>query len=143
MKMVNWRSTSETSSLILRVPVGITMVLIGISAYRDFAPFVANVTDGLGFLSPFGTVWAFLLPALLIFGGGFLTIGRYGYIAALTGGTALATIPIGLLLKNTITGVSLPDMLAASYPSMVWIVAFYLALNRMPDWESAAGESEE
>lgn len=135
--MINWRSISETSSVVIRVPVGITMVLIGISAYRDFAPFVANVTDGLGFISIFATVWAFILPALLVFGGGLLTIGRYGFIAALTGGTALASVPIGLLLKNTITGVSLPDMMTASYPSMVWIIAFYLALNRMPEMESS------
>lgn len=138
--MINWRSTSVTSSLILRVPVGITMVLIGISAYRDFAPFVANVTDGLGFISVFATIWAFILPALLVFGGGLLVIGRYGYIAALTGGVALASVPIGLLLKNTITGAALPDMMGAAYPSMVWIIAFYLALNRMPEMEAVAEE---
>lgn len=126
----------------LRVSVGTTMVLIGISAYRDFAPFVANVTDGLGFLSAFGTVWAFVMPALLIFGGGFLVVGRYGYIAALTGGAALASVPIGLMLKNTLTGIPLPDMMAAAYPSMVWILAFYLALNRMPEWETPT-EAEE
>lgn len=140
---MNWKSTSETSSLVLRVSVGITMVLIGISAYRDFAPFVANVTDGLGFVSAFATVWAYLLPALLIFGGIFLSIGRYGYISVLTAGTALASVPIGLMLKNTITGLPLPDMMAAAYPSMVWIIAFYLAVNRMPEWETTVSESEE
>jgi len=140
---MNWKSTSETSSFVLRVSVGITMVLIGISAYRDFAPFVANVTDGLGFISSLATVWAFLLPALLIFGGGLLAIGRYGYIAALTGGLALASVPVGLMLKNTITGIPLPDMMVAAYPSMVWIIAFYLGLNRMPEWESLASEQEE
>jgi hypothetical protein len=139
---MNWKSTSETSSLILRVSVGITMVLIGISAYRDFAPFVANVTDGLGFVAAFGTVWAYLLPALLIFGGIFLAIGRYGYISVLTAGVALASVPIGLMLKNTITGLPLPDMMAAAYPSMVWIIAFYLAVNRMPEWETPSTESE-
>lgn len=113
------------------------MVLIGISAYRDFAPFVANVTDGLGWFSSFATVWSFLLPALLIFGGGFLVIGRYGYIAALTGGTALATVPIGLLLKTIIGGLPLPTMLSAAYPTIVWIVAFYLALNAWPEAEAA------
>jgi hypothetical protein len=116
------------------------MVLIGISAYRDFAPFVANVTDGLGFLSAFGTVWAYLLPALLIFGGIFLAVGRYGYISVLTAGVALASVPIGIMLKNTITGLPLPDMMAASYPSMVWIIAFYLALNRMPEMEASDAE---
>jgi hypothetical protein len=66
------------------------MVCIGISAYRDFAPFVAIVTDGLGPVAFLGYVWAFLLPALLIFGGVFLVMGRYLVLAAWTGGLALA-----------------------------------------------------
>lgn len=130
---MNWKSASETSNLVLRVPLGIAMILIGASAYRDFAPFVANITDGLGWASSFGYVWAFILPALMIFGGGMLAIGRYAYVAALTGGIALGSVPVGLILKNIITGVPLPDMMAASYPTLVWMVAFYLALNPFPD----------
>ena len=132
---MNWKSTSDVSSLVLRIPLGLTMVMIGISAYRDFAPFVANVTEGLAWASAFGTVWAFLLPALLIFGGGMLAVGRYSYIAGLTGGAALGSIPLGLILKNVLSGVPLPDMMAAAYPSIVWMVAFYLAVNRMPEPE--------
>ncbi|MBP7114343.1 MAG: hypothetical protein KBA40_02715 [Candidatus Peribacteraceae bacterium] len=130
---MNWKSASETSNLVLRVPLGLVMVMIGASAYRDFAPFVANITDGLGWVSSFGYVWAFILPALLIFGGALLAIGRYSYVAALTGGIALGSVPVGLILKNIITGVPLPDMMIASYPTIVWMVAFYLALNPMPD----------
>lgn len=130
---MNWKSASQTSNLVLRVPLGLAMVMIGASGYRDFAPFVANVTDGLGWASSFGYVWAFILPALMIFGGGLLAVGRYSFIAALTGGVALGSVPVGLILKNIITGVPLPDMMAASYPTIVWIVAFYLALNPFPD----------
>ena len=130
---INWKSASETSNLVLRVPLGISMVMIGASAYRDFAPFVANVTDGLGWASSFGYVWAFILPALLLFGGGMLAIGRYSYVAALTGGVALGSVPMGLILKNIVTGIPLPDMLSASYPTIVWMIAFYLALNTLPD----------
>lgn len=140
---MNWKSVSATSNLVLRIPLGISLVLIGISAYRDFAPFVANVTDGLGWASAFGHVWAFLLPALLIFGGGMLAVGRYSYVAALTGGVALGSVPVGLLLKNVISGVPLPDIMAASYPSVVWMVAFYLALNTLPEMEPAAQQEEE
>lgn len=140
---MNWKSVSETSNLILRVPLGITMVLIGASAYRDFAPFVANVTDGLGWANSVGYVWAFVLPALLIFGGAMLAVGRYSYIAAITGGIALGSVPIGLILKNIITGVPLPDMMAASYPTLVWIIAFYLALNPFPDMSPPEQPTEE
>lgn len=134
---MNWKSVSATSNLVLRVPLGISMVMIGASAFRDFAPFVANVTDGLGWASSLGYVWAFLLPALLIFGGGMLAIGRYSYIAAWTGGIALGSVPVGLLLKNILTGVPLPDMMGASYPTIVWMIAFYLALNTLPEMEPA------
>ncbi len=129
---MNWKSTTQVSSIALRVPLGLTMVMIGISAYRDFAPFVANVTEGLAWASAFGTVWAYFLPALLIFGGGMLAVGRYSYVAALTGGVALGSIPLGLMLKNIMSGVPLPDMMAAAYPSILWMMAFYLALNRLP-----------
>ncbi len=118
------------------------MVMIGISAYRDFAPFVANVTDGLGWASSFGHVWAFLLPALLIFGGGMLAIGRYQYLAALTGGLALGSVPIGLILKNIITGIPLPDMMGAAYPTIVWMIAFSMALNQWPDETPVQTEEE-
>lgn len=140
---MNWKSPSATSNLILRVSLGLTMVLIGASAYRDFAPFVANLTDGLGFLSAFGYVWAFLLPALLIFGGGMLAIGRYSYVAALTGGLALGSVPVGLMLKNVMTGVPLPDMMAAAYPTVVWMIAFYLAINALPDTQQVAEQEAE
>ncbi len=130
---MNWKSASQTSNLVLRVPLGLAMMMIGASAYRDFAPFVANVTDGLGWASSFGYVWAFILPALMIFGGGMLVVGRYPSVAALTGGIAIGSVPVGLILKNIITAVPLPDMMAASYPTIVWIVAFYLALNPFPD----------
>ena len=139
---MNWKSVSATSNLVLRVPLGIAMVMIGASAYRDFAPFVANVTDGLGWASTFGYVWAFLLPALLIFGGGMLAVGRYSYVAALTGGVALGSVPMGLILKNIITGVPLPDMMSASYPTIVWMIAFYLALNTLPDNAEVGAEAE-
>jgi hypothetical protein len=132
---MNWKSTSDVSSLVIRISLGLSMVMIGTSAYRDLAPFLASVTDGLGWASSFGTVWGYLLPALLIFGGGMLAVGRYSYVAALTGGVALGSIPVGLILKNIITGIPLPDMMAASYPAIVWLVAFYLAVNRMPDLE--------
>lgn len=132
---MNWKSVSQTSSLVLRVSLGITMVLIGISAYRDFAPFVANVTDGLGIFSAFGTLWSYFLPAFLIFGGGLLAVGRYQYIAALTGGVGLGSVPAGLMLKNIMSGVPLPDMMTAAYPTIVWLIAFYLALNAFPEVE--------
>ncbi len=131
--MFNPKSTSSVSNLLLRVSIGVSMIFIGIAQYRDFAPFVANVTDGLGFLSAAGTVWSYFLPALLIFGGGMLTVGRYSFVTAWAGGIAIGSIPIGLLLKTVMSGSPLPDILTAIYPMLIWFIAFYLALNPFPD----------
>lgn len=130
---MHWTSASAASNLILRVSVGVTMVLIGISEYRDFAPFVFSVTDGLGWMSGVGTVFAYIMPALLIFGGGMLAVGRYAFVAAWAGGIALGIIPVALVLKTVMTGSPLPNMLTAAYPPVVWIIAFYLALNAFPE----------
>jgi hypothetical protein len=135
MALKKYKSVPFVSCTLLRISVGVCMVLIGIAAYRDFAPFVANVTDGLGPLSLFGYFWAFFLPALLVFGGGMLAVGRYSYIAAWVGGIALGSIPLGLILKTVMTGLPLPDMIKEAYPSIVWLVAFYLAVNMPPDFE--------
>ncbi len=133
---MRWQSSSIVSNSILRVSIGISMVLIGISEYRDFAPFLANVTDGLGWMTFPATLWGYILPALLIFGGGMLAAGRYSFVAAWVGGVALGSIPVGLLLKTVMTGSPLPDTLMAAYPSVVWLVAFYLAMNAFPEQET-------
>lgn len=132
---LKYKSVPFVSCMLLRIAVGACLVLIGIAEYRDFAPFVANVTDGLGPLSVVGTMWAFVLPALLVFSGGMLAIGRYSFIAAWTGGIALGSIPVGLILKTVMTGLPLPEMLKEAYPSMVWLLAFYVAVNMLPDFE--------
>jgi len=84
-------------------------------------------------LTKTATLFTILSIAFLIFGGGFLAIGRYQYIASLTGGVALGSVPVGLMLKNTMSGVPLPDMMSAAYPTIVWLIAFYLALNAFPE----------
>ncbi len=143
MSPFNFKSTPLVSSMLLRIAVGLCLVLIGIAEYRDFAPFVANATDGLGPLQIVGTIWAYILPALLIFGGGMLAVGRYTFIAAWVGGIALGSIPVGLILKTVMTGLPLPEMLEEAYPSIVWLIAFYLAVNTQPDFDAMMSAQEE
>lgn len=137
---MNYKSASAVSNVVLRIAVGLPMVLIGIAEYRDFAPFVANVTDGLGALEVFGTIWAHFLPAMFIFGGGMLMVGRYQYVTAWIGGAAVGSIPAGLLLKTMMTGIPLPDMIAACFPPFIWLLAFYFALNPHPEMEAESAE---
>lgn len=138
---MNPKSAPEVVNLMLRIALGITMMMMGISAYRDLAPFLANVTDGLEWASSAGTVWGFFLPALFLFGGGMLVIGRYSFVTAWVGGIALASIPAGILLKTIIGGLPLPDMLSASYPAIVWLLAFAYAIITGPQ-EPVVEESE-
>ncbi len=139
---MNYKSVPAVSNIILRVAVGLPMLFIGMAEYRDFAPFVANVTDGLGALEVFGTIWAHFLPALFIFGGGMLMVGRYQYIAAWVGGIALGCIPAGLMLKSLMTGIPLPDMIAACFPPFIWLLVFYFAVNAQPDEMTEPTEAE-
>lgn len=133
---MHWKSAPAVLSLVLRVSVGGSLLLMGISEYRDFAPFVANVTDGLGWLATAGTIWAYLLPALIIFGGGLLAVGRYPFIVAWTGGVALGSIPLGLMLKTLMTGSPLPTIIDAATPALLWIIVFMMAMGRMPDQQA-------
>ncbi len=130
---MNWKSTAFVSNFLLRISVGVTVTLIGVAEYRDFAPFVANVTDGLGALSFLGTVWAYLLPALLVFGGAMLAIGRYSFVTAWILGIAIGSVPLGLILKTIMRGLPLPGMMDAAAPMLLWMIVVYLALNPFPE----------
>jgi hypothetical protein len=138
---MNPKSAPDVVNLMLRIALGLTMMMMGISAYRDLAPFMANVTEGLEWASSIGTVWGYFLPAFLLFGGGMLLIGRYSYVTAWVGGIALASVPAGILLKTIIGGLPLPDMLAASYPSIVWLFAFAYAISTGPQEPEAEEEN--
>ncbi len=110
------------------------MLLIGISLYRDFAPFWGNVTVGLGRAETFGTIWAYILPGLFIFSGGMMIIGRYSFIPAWTAGIALGSIPVGMSLKTLMTNFPLPDVLEFVSPMFVWLLVYYACVNmRLPD----------
>ncbi len=113
----------------LRLSVGLSMVCAGISAYRDFEPFKINVTDGLAALSFFGSMWAYVMPLLLISAGGLLVYGRFPLVTAWLGGIALGCIPFGFMLKTIMSALPLPDMLMAAYPFLVWFLAFYFAMQ--------------
>lgn len=117
------------ASFLLRLSLGLSMILVGIAAYRDFGPYSASVSDGLATLYALGAVWSYLLPACLILGGGLLIYGRATFVAAWTGGIALGSIPVGLLLKTLMSAIPLTDMLQALFPYLLWMLLFYHAVN--------------
>ena len=129
-------------NVLLRLSVGLSMVFAGISAYRDFTPFQINVTDGLAGLVLFGLLWAYVMPLLLIVGGGLLIYGRFPLLTAWIGGIALGCIPVGFLLKTVMSALPLPMMLTSAYPFVVWLLAFFFA-SQIPDVPEPVAHDEE
>lgn len=117
----------------LRLSTGLSMLIAGMSQYRDFEPYKASVLDGIGVLWSLGLVWTYLLPGMLILSGGLLIYGKRAmFITAWFGGIALGSIPVGLLLKTLMSGQPLPDMLTAATYYLPWIILFFFAVN-VPD----------
>lgn len=124
-----FQNTAWVANLFLRIAVGSSMILVGIAEYRDFGTFYISALDGMGFLWIVGSVWAYILPACMIFGGGLLIGGRYSILTAWIGGMALASIPIGLILKTIMTGLGLEDILQYVYQSFIWLLLFSFAVQ--------------
>ncbi|PIR51027.1 hypothetical protein COU78_02600 [Candidatus Peregrinibacteria bacterium CG10_big_fil_rev_8_21_14_0_10_49_24] len=93
------------------------------------APFKGMVMSGLGPLEPLGALWALLLPALMIVGGALITVNMYMEVGALAAGVALASIPVGMLLKPILGGVALPDVMPAVINSFIWLVVYALVIK--------------
>lgn len=85
---------------------------------------MAMASDGLGPLEFIGTIWSYILPALMIVGGALFAIGMYYEVAAWAAGVALGSIPVGMLLKPVLSGVALPDMMPAAINAFVWLLVY-------------------
>mgnify|MGYP000963345839 FL=1 len=116
----------------LRLSVGLSLLIVGMTQYRDFEPFKASALDGIGGLWSLGLVWTFLLPGLLILSGSLLVYGRAMFITAWMGGLALGSVPVGLLLKSLMSGQPLPDTLMAATLYLPWLLLFFFAVS-VPD----------
>tara|TARA_Y100000310_G_C20501384_1_gene724175 strand:+ start:437 stop:814 length:378 start_codon:yes stop_codon:yes gene_type:complete len=108
----------------LRLGFGVSLLLVGIAHYMTLDMFMDMVSMGLGPLTFVGTIWAYVLPALMIVGGALFTIGMYRNIAAWTSGVALASIPVGMLLKPVLSGVPLPDVMPAAINAFIWLLVY-------------------
>lgn len=137
-----YRSASFVSHLCLRVSLGLSLLLIGISLYRDFAPFWGNVTVGLGNAQIIGSMWAYILPALLIFSGGMLIIGRYSFITAWSAGLGLGSIPVGMSLKTLMSNFPLPEVIEFVSPMFIWMLVYFACVN-MPQPEMVVSDEDE
>ncbi|OGJ66971.1 hypothetical protein A3B61_02995 [Candidatus Peribacteria bacterium RIFCSPLOWO2_01_FULL_53_10] len=87
------------------------------------------VSDGLGAVSLLGSLWAYIMPALMIIGGALLVADKRRDIEAWATGLALGSIPAGMLLKSVIGGLSLADTMPAAINAFVWILVYGLVVK--------------
>jgi uncharacterized membrane protein YphA (DoxX/SURF4 family) len=111
-------------SLLLRLSFGLSLLLVGVAHYMGLQGFTLMVSDGLGPLTPLGMLAAYILPALMIVGGGLLVLGMYTDVAVWASGIALAVIPVGVLLKPVLSGVSLADIMPAVINTYIWLLVW-------------------
>ena len=113
----------------LRISFGAALFLVGVAHYLSMDVFAGMVSSGLGPLEPLGTLWAYVLPALQIIGGGLIVMGKQPIAATWCTGVALGSIVIGMLLKPVIGGATLPDVMGAAQNGLLWLVAFVVVLH--------------
>ena len=117
------------AKLVLRLSFGLSLLLVGIAHYMTMEMFMGMTADGLGPLAFLGTIWAYVLPALMIVGGALTAVGMYSGIASWCAGVALGSIPVGMLLKPVLSGVALPDVMPAAINAFIWIIMYVLVVK--------------
>lgn len=113
----------------LRLSFGLSLLLVGIAHYMSLEMFSGMVSDGLGALTLVGTIWAYILPALMIVGGALFAVGMYYEVASWTTGLALGSIPVGMLLKPVLSGIPLPDVMPMAINAFIWILVYVMVVK--------------
>lgn len=114
---------------VLVVSFGLSLLLVGVAHYMTMSGFMGMATDGLGALTILGTIWAYVLPALMIVGGGLLVVGMRPDIAAWASGIALGSIPVGMLLKPVLGGVALAEVMPHAINAFVWLIVYVFVIK--------------
>ncbi|MEI8230097.1 MAG: hypothetical protein WCG83_03075 [Candidatus Peregrinibacteria bacterium] len=125
---------------LLRICFGLSLVLIGFAFYLNFAVFQGMVSEDLGFLSLFGTIWAYILPGLMIIGGGLLMSGMYMEMASWIAGMALSSLPVGLLLKCVVSGIPVHSIMVTVDEALLWLFIFCFVVKSSGECDSYATE---
>jgi len=123
------KSPKGIAALTLRVSFGLSLLFVGIAHYMTISAFSGMASDGLGALSVFGMLWAYVMPGLMIVGGGLLAVNMYHNVAAWCAGLALGSIPAGMLLKPLLSGVALPDVMPAAINAFIWLLVYMMVMK--------------
>jgi hypothetical protein len=123
------KSPKAGAATALRLSFGLSLLLVGIAHYMSLEMFSGMVSDGLGALTILGTIWAYVLPALMIVGGALFAVGMYYDVASWVTGLALGSIPVGMLLKPVLSGVALPDVMPMAINAFIWILVYVMVVK--------------
>lgn len=111
------------------VSFGLSLLLVGVAHYMTLSDFMGMVSGGLGALTILGTIWAYVLPALMIVGGALFVVGMRADIAAWCTGVALGSIPVGMLLKSVLGGVALGEMMPFAINAFIWMIMYIFVVK--------------
>jgi len=117
--------------LISRLSFGVSLLCVGLVHYMTFTSFRAMVTEDLGYapIALLGTIWAYLLPALMIVGGVLFVLGMFTEIAVWTSGLAIGSIPAGMLLKSVLSGMPLSSTMPSAINAFTWLIVLIFVVK--------------
>lgn len=108
---------------VARISLGLSLLFVGLVHYMSFTAFSAMVSEDLAALSLLGTLWAYILPALMIIGGSLLVLGMFTEVALWSSSIALGSIPAGMLLKSVTSGLPLSETMPPAINALIWLIA--------------------
>ncbi|MDD5103090.1 MAG: hypothetical protein PHX93_01675 [Candidatus Peribacteraceae bacterium] len=108
---------------VARLSFGASLVFVGLVHYMSFESFAGMVSEDLAALSFLGTLWAYILPALMIIGGALLVLGLFTDIALWASSIAIGSIPAGMLLKSVLSGLPLAETMPPAINALIWLIA--------------------
>lgn len=114
--------------LVVRVTFGLSALLIGLAHYGTIQEFSGFVAMGLGPLAPFGLLWGYIYPGLLVIGGALLLAGN-SLASTWLLGIAFGSVIVGMLLKPLLGGVALIDVMPATINAYIYLFAYVLAVK--------------
>ncbi|HLD08397.1 MAG TPA: hypothetical protein VJB60_05020 [Candidatus Peribacterales bacterium] len=118
------------AKILLRVSFGVALALVGVNHYMTISTFAPFVAGGLGPIDGLGTLWAYILPALMIVGGALLAAGYREDIGVYASGVALASIVIGMLLKPVFGDpASLGTVMPAVNDAFLWLLVYFFVVK--------------
>ncbi|MDO8468361.1 MAG: hypothetical protein Q7S29_01220 [Candidatus Peribacter sp.] len=117
---------------VARISLGASLVFVGLIHYMTFESFVGMVSEDLAFLSFPGTLWAYILPALMIVGGALLVLHMFTEIALWASSIALGSIPAGMLLKSVLSGLPLSETMQPAVNALIWLIAL-IVITKISD----------